>query len=535
MWELLLALTAGILTIAAPCIILPLPILLGASVGRSSKARPFFITLGFVVTFAVLGISLNLLVQHFSFNPGLLRDGAAVLLALFGIFMIWPTPWERLSAHASGLIGWAGRRGQNAGSGNLGGFFLGLLIGIVWAPCAGPVLGTILTLVAQNSDLGRAASLLTAYAIGAGLPMLAVAYGGQALTTRIKGLAKHSVRLQQVFGIIIILVAAAVYFQYDTYLEAKLLTFWPAPGTTASAPASVTLGNYGPAPELAGLTGWLNSPPLTIASLKGKVVLVDFWTYSCINCIRTLPYTTKLYQDYKDKGLVVIGVHTPEFAFEKDHDNVAKALQQFGITYPVAQDNDYQTWNAFHNNYWPADYLIDQNGNIVYYHFGEGDYDVMENAVRELLGMAPAATSSAPDLSGIASPEMYFGLNRVANLTPDQKPLAGQADYQLPAGNPALNNFALGGTWVLDGEMATLASATGQIKLHFSSGQAFMVASSLGNGSVLDIKVDGVSQPPVKVGDSKLYTLFSSSDYGEHEMEIDITGAGLEAFTFTFG
>jgi len=227
MLEIFLALLAGILTIAAPCILLPLPILLGASVGQRSKTRPLFITLGFVLTFAVLGISLNLIVQSFNFNPGILRDGAAFLLALFGLFMIWPAPFEKMMARASGILGWAGRQSASAGAGNLGGFFLGVIIGIVWAPCAGPVLGAILTLVSQESDLGRAAVLLAFYAIGAGLPMLAIAYGGQALTTKVRGLARYGARLQQVFGVIIILVAVAIYFQYDTYLQAKLLEFLP--------------------------------------------------------------------------------------------------------------------------------------------------------------------------------------------------------------------------------------------------------------------------------------------------------------------
>ncbi len=228
MIEILIAILAGILTIAAPCILLPLPIILGTSVGQVSKTRPIFITLGFVLTFAVLGLTLNFIIQNLGLHPNALRNGAAVILAIFALFMIWPTPFERMTTHLSGLINKASQTGQKAGKGNLGGFVIGVVIGIVWAPCAGPILGTILTLIAQEQDLVRAGILLVAYAIGAGLPMLAIAYGGQALTTKIKGIAPYAHRLQQVFGVVILLLSIAIYFQYDTVLQAKLLEAIPA-------------------------------------------------------------------------------------------------------------------------------------------------------------------------------------------------------------------------------------------------------------------------------------------------------------------
>lgn len=227
MLEILLAIFAGVLTIAAPCILLPLPILLGASVGQKSRTRPLFITLGFILTFAVLGLTLNFIIQNLGLHPNALRNGAAAVLALFALFMIWPMPFERLSMRFSGVINRANQAGQRAGSGNLGGFGLGVVIGVVWTPCAGPILGAILTLVAQEQDLARAGILLIAYAIGAGLPMLAIAYGGQALTTRVRSLARYSARIQQVFGVVLLLVAAAIYFQYDTLLQAKLLEIVP--------------------------------------------------------------------------------------------------------------------------------------------------------------------------------------------------------------------------------------------------------------------------------------------------------------------
>lgn len=225
MIEILLAILAGVLTIAAPCILLPLPILLGTSVGQQSRTRPLFITLGFVLTFAVLGLSLNFIIQNLGLSPNALRNSAAIVLAIFALFMIWPNLFEKITLHFSGLIN---RAGQTAGSGNTGGFIIGIVIGIVWAPCAGPILGSILTLVAQQQDLARAGILLTAYAIGAGLPMLAIAYGGQALTTKVRRIAPYAKRLQQGFGVVILLLALAIYFQYDTLLQAKLLEVIPS-------------------------------------------------------------------------------------------------------------------------------------------------------------------------------------------------------------------------------------------------------------------------------------------------------------------
>lgn len=228
MVQILLALLAGVLTIAAPCILLPLPILLGGSVGQTSKSRPLFITLGFILTFAVLGLLLNFLTRVSGLQPDTVRKIAVVLLILFAVFMIWPTPFEKLSAHLNKLINLANRTGQSGGKGNFGGLVLGLVLGIIWTPCAGPILASIQTLIATQKDLAAAGILLFAYSVGAGLPMLAIAYGGQYVTTRVKTIARYSRLLQQIFGIIILLVAVAVYFQYDVYIQAKLVEHFPS-------------------------------------------------------------------------------------------------------------------------------------------------------------------------------------------------------------------------------------------------------------------------------------------------------------------
>ncbi len=548
MIQVLFAFLAGILTIAAPCILPMLPIILGASVGQRSKVRPLFIVIGFVVSFAAASLILSALVTHLGLSPNFIRNIAIVLLLIFAIFMIWPLPFELLTAKLSGFINKASEVG-NARKGNSGAFILGLVLGIVWTPCAGPVLGTILTLVATQGTTGMASLLVLVYALGAGIPMLVIAYGSQWLTTKVRGLVKYSSRLQQVFGVLILLLAIAMYFQYDTVIENKLTAFFPqnsleqkltgtnvpvATNDAVNSMGEIKLSSQGAAPGFAGITQWLNSNPLTKEQLKGKVVLIDFWTYSCINCLRTLPYVTKWYDTYKDKGFVVIGVHTPEFAFEKETGNVQTAIEHLKINYPVVQDNDYVTWKAYKNKYWPAEYLIDQNGNIVYTHFGEGNYDHTENAIRQLLGIdKPVAKESGQDLSSIHSPEMYFNLARLKNLTPGQSPSEQIKNYLFPQ-TLALNEFAIEGQWQFSNENAELIKGPGKIRLHFSSGKVFMVAAA-NKAVTVKITVDGKAQQPVTINMSQLYTLFDSNDYREHTIDIEIPSAGFEAFTFTFG
>ena len=550
MIQIVFAFLAGILTIAAPCILPMLPIILGASVGQHNKLRPLMIVLGFVLSFAAASLVLSTLVTHLGISQNVIRNIAIVMLLIFAFFMIWPLPFELFMAKFSPMINRASEAGS-ARKGNSGAFILGLVLGIIWTPCAGPVLGTILTLVATQGSTAEASVLVIAYALGAGVPMMIIAYGSQWITTKIHGLVKYSARLQQGFGVLILLLAVAMYFQYDTIIENKLTAFFPQSGLEqklvgkqSSATAmptgfakmndqNIPLSDYGPAPEFTGITEWINSKPLTIKQLKGKVVLIDFWTYSCINCLRTLPFVEKWYDLYRDKGLVVVGVHTPEFPFEKETGNVEKAVAKFGIKYPVAMDNGYSTWNAYKNQYWPAEFLIDQKGNIVYEHFGEGEYDHTENAIRGLLGLNESVpTENGQDLSKINSPEMYFNLNRIQNLTPSQIPSKHSETYVFNH-NLALNNFAVEGNWKFDENDAEVTKGSGKIYLHFYSGKVFMVASS-DKPATIKITVDGKPQPDVQVQMSQLYTLFNSSDYREHDIEIDVP-AGFKAFTFTFG
>ena len=306
-----------------------------------------------------------------------------------------------------------------------------------------------------------------------------------------------------------------------------------ATGSRADAPAA-KLGDFGQAPEFTGIAKWLNSDPLTMAGLRGKVVLVDFWAYSCINCLRTLPFVTRWYDTYRTRGLVVVGVHAPEFAFERNTANVLAAMRRFGVHYPVAQDNDLATWRAYANQYWPAEYLIDRSGRIVLKHYGEGQYGEMENAIRMLLAAGPAvAAEPGVDLSRIGSPEMYFGLARLQMLASPEAPRAGTMTYTAPAMLP-LNHFALLGAWNLAPEHATSAADGCAVQLRFASGKVFMVASS-STPVTLAVTVDGAAQKPVTVQESRLYTLFDSNDYRTHMLELSVPKTGFEAFTFTFG
>lgn len=291
------------------------------------------------------------------------------------------------------------------------------------------------------------------------------------------------------------------------------------------------------APEFTGISHWINSPPLTMRKLRGKVVLIDFWAYSCINCLRTFPHINRWYAKYKDHGLVVVGVHSPEFKFGMQRDNVEAAVKRFHLRYPVAMDSRMATWNAWNNQFWPAEYLVDRHGNVVQHHYGEGHYEEMENAIRHALGLAPldaADTGSGdPDFAAIGSPEMYFGLARVANMANTGTPTRKARRYRAPE-RVDLNRYALDGTWRMSAEYAELASGAGRIHLRFKAAKLHMVAAS-DKPVTLAIRVDGKKQPPVTVQASRLYTLFDSDDYAEHDIVIDIPHAGLRAYTFTFG
>jgi cytochrome c biogenesis protein CcdA/thiol-disulfide isomerase/thioredoxin len=380
--QLGLAWLAGLATVASPCVLPMLPLLLGASVGGTkapSRSRPLFIVLGFVLAFSATALLFGSSVRVLGISQQALRQGAIVVLWGFGALLLWPALFERVMAPLGGVANWAAQRGMAPGAG--GGLVLGLTLGLLWTPCAGPVLASILALVAAQSNTGQAAALLLAYSLGSALPMLAIAYGGQAVLLRTRSLTRYAGRVRQGFGVVVIGVASAMHWGWDTSAAA-----WAADwvsGPAAGQPASAALAE--PAPEFSGINTWLNSPPLTLQGLRGQVVLVDFWTYACVNCVRTLPHLARWHERFAAQGLVVVGVHTPEFSFERETANVQAAVARHGIRYPVAQDNGYRTWSAYRNQYWPALYLIDREGRIVFKHVGEGDEQAIEREIERVL------------------------------------------------------------------------------------------------------------------------------------------------------
>lgn len=383
-WQWPIAALAGVATIASPCVLPVLPLLLGISAEDQQRSRPLFIVLGFVLGFAALAVLFGASSQVLGLSPDALRLVAAGGMLLAGLLMVWPTLGARTMAPFGRLADGAQALGSRATAGPWGGLLLGLSLGALWTPCAGPVLAAILALVASQPSPGTTAPLLLSYAAGAGLPMLAIAYGGQAIRLRVRAFARHTDAFRRACGVLVVASAITLGLQLDAQAAAWFKQTWA--GVAQASPASaITPPTDRPAPEFVGIDQWLNSPPLSLKALRGQVVLVEFWTYACSNCVNTLPHIQRWHERYAKQGLRVVGVHTPEFAFERSADNVRQAIRRHGLSYPVAQDNQYKTWRAYDNQYWPALYLIDRQGRIVFTHFGEGDEARIEQRIRQAL------------------------------------------------------------------------------------------------------------------------------------------------------
>jgi thiol-disulfide isomerase/thioredoxin len=474
----------------------------------------------------------------------LLRNIAIALLFVIAVSLIVPQigvlierPFQRLAHAPAGDLG--------------GGFLLGISLGLVFVPCAGPVLAAI-TVQAATLDFGWRTVLLTlAYAIGAAVPMLVVAMGGQ------RFLRPRAQKLRAALGIAVALATLAIVFDLDTRLQTWLSDYTNAlqkpversgvakrelrklthsGGGVARAasvqPGTGALPDFGPAPDFLAIHGWINSKPLTIAELRGKVVLVDFWTYSCINCLRTLPHVEAWDRLYRKDGLVIVGVHTPEFAFEHVPSNVRSAVKRLGIHYPVALDNEYGTWTAYQNEYWPAKYLIDRRGHVRFAHFGEGEYDTTERNIRLLLGEHPAAPAAAklPDTTpvGVLTPESYLGYERLARYTGSKLHPDRMARYELPH-TLGQHELAYGGSWRVEGQRI-VAGPGAKLLLHFLARNVYLVLGGKGRVQVL------VERKPVKtidVTEDKLYQLVHGK-LRDATLELRFT-PGVKAYAFTFG
>lgn len=569
------AFLSGIATILAPCIWPLLPIILSSSIAGRGKARPAGITLGIMLSFTVFTLAISALVKTFHIDPNVLRTVAVVIIAFLGVVLIIPSFSKVLELWVSKLSGRFGSIAQTHGTDFVAGFITGLSLGIVWAPCAGPILATIAALAITGQVTRFVVALTISYVTGIGVPLFLIAYGGQQLLARSRRLSQYTGRIQQVFGVVMILTALAIYTNYDKVLQLKILNVLPSysntigkiennsfvkdqlntvTNKTSSAPRVDTSGLFNinvPAPEIVGSGKWLNSSPLTLASLRGKVVLVDFWTYTCINCIRTLPHVTGWYDKYKDQGFVVVGVHTPEFEFEKKTENVAQAINQYRIHYPVAQDNDYATWNNYSNQYWPAEYLIDANGNIRRVHFGEGKYEETEQAIQALLAEAGKTVTNSldakPDQTPTSrlSPESYLGAARMEYEYPAGSLAKGKQTFALPKDVP-VNAFSFGGEWQIDADKA-VAGNNASLLYRFNASKVFLVLRPGANPKgIVQVFLDGaligreagadVKNGLVTIDTDRLYNLVDlHSAPGEHTLLLKFESPGVEAFAFTFG
>lgn len=530
---------AGIFTALSPCILPVLPAILSAGVA-AGRLRPLGTILGLTCSFSFFTLTLSWLVHKTGVSPSILRYIAIALVFFFGLVMLFP----RLSnwfAKITSSVADLGQKiqGTQPARGFGGGIVFGAALGLLWTPCAGPILGAITALAATGSINLVAVLMTLAYSIGAGLIMLIYAYGSAKILSSSQFLSRYTERIRQVFGVLMIAFAVILTFNWDMLINAKISQVFPdiiseknfnVEQKLKGINKQNTLREMGPAPELTGITAWINSPPLTLSELHGKVVLIDFWTYSCINCIRTLPYVEKWYRDYKDRGFVVIGVHTPEFEFEKNVDNVKKAVVQFGITYPVAMDNNYATWRAYDNSYWPAHYLIDQEGNIRMVHFGEGAYGETENAIRELLGMSATTVQNQSGKARSITPETYLGLDRGSSyqmhITPDK---SINYSYTGPLGD---DRVGLKGMWQVERQYILAASDASDLDLNFLASHVYLV---LGGSSPtpLEITLDGKPYGNITVNGDREYTIVDTS-YGRHQISLKVP-SGVRAYVFTFG
>jgi cytochrome c biogenesis protein CcdA/thiol-disulfide isomerase/thioredoxin len=581
---LVLAYSGGILTILSPCILPVLPFVFARS-DQPFRKSGLPLLGGMVLTFAVVAslatIGGGWAVRANQFG----RVAALVLFGIFGLTLLFSGLAERLSRPLVRL-GSRLSSGPDAGPSVANSFLLGIGTGLLWAPCAGPILGLILTGAALGGASTDTAILLLAYAAGAATSLsIALFAGGRVFAAMKKSLGAEE-WIRRILGVAVLAGVAAVAFGLDrgvltqlsltstAGLEQKLVDkFHPASRqkvqltqTMNVTDGKVTDGMVDSVPntfpDLSGATAWINSPSLTAESLKGKVVVVDFWTYSCINCLRTLPYVKAWYAKYKDSGLVVIGVHTPEFPFEKDEANVRKAVHDLGITYPVAMDNDYRIWRAFNNEYWPAHYFIDATGKIRFHHFGEGNYEESEQWIRTLLeetdhkkladtstAIAATGAEAAPDSNDVESPETYIGNMRAQRFTsPGGFDEDDAKSYRVPA-SLKLNEWALSGKWLDEAQIGSLMSNSGSIVYQFHARDLHLVLGPATDGKPIRFRVTldgkapgadhGVDTDANGEGTVTTYRLYQlirqSGAIRDRTFRIEFMSPGVQAYAFTFG
>ncbi len=616
----LLAYLGGVLTILSPCILPVLPFVF-ARADRSFLRSGLPMLAGMAVTFALVATLASVAGGWAVAANQYARWAAIVLLALFGIALLFPSIADRLSQPAVAFGAKLTQSQDGASDSIASSILLGIATGFLWAPCAGPILGLILTGAALQGANVRTTMLLVAYALGAATSLaLALLIGGRVFTAMKRSLGVGE-WVRRGLGVAVLAAVVAIALGLDTgfltqvslastaSLEQSLLDkLRPAGEADGAKPSVVMQGgqgmamtgnsvvmNGGPAmmsgnnammsanhammmkakpeatadelpaegslPSLAGAVEWLNSPPLTPEALKGKVVLVDFWTYSCINCLRAIPYVRAWAEKYKDQSLVVIGVHAPEFAFEKSTDNVKKATADLKIGYAIAIDNNYGIWRAFNNQYWPAHYFVDAEGRIRHHHFGEGDYDGSEKVIQQLLAEAgrkdisgdlvkvsASGAEAAPDMKDVLSPETYLGYERAENFVSPGGAVK-DAGHVYQTGMPRLNEWGLAGNWTIANEHALLNDADGSVTYRFHARDLHLVLGPGADGKPVRFKVtiDGAAPGDNHGADAdangegtvtgqRLYQLIRQNGaIADHSFEIRFLDPGVQAYAFTFG
>ncbi len=577
---LFVSFAAGVLTVLAPCTLPLLPVIIGGSVsGGVDRKKALTITLALGLSVILFTLILKVSTAFINIPQNVWSYISGTVIVILGLSFIFPRLWEnsltaKLSIGSNKLIGEGFRKKSFWGD-----VLIGAALGPVFSSCSPTYFIVIATVLPAMPLVGMI--YLLVYTFGLCIALFVVSLLGQKLMAKLNVASDSRSWFKKVIGILFILVGVAIFFGLDkasqsllinsgvfdiTKVEQKLLDLnnnhqiSPKPQqTTASSTASSTTTFLTPAqkaaiyplaPELTGIDGYINTGglPITIGQFKGKkVVLLDIWTYSCINCQRTLPYLKAWYDKYKDQGLEIIGLHTPEFAFEHLLPNVEDAVKKFGLEYPVVLDNEYATWNAYGNQYWPNKYLIDIDGYVVYEHAGEGDYDKEEQAIQKALaernarlgintsmptGVVAPSDVTTVDASKLGSPETYFGSNRNEFLANGSKGVEGEQKFVLPSSAP-LNNLLLGGDWYIYPEFAETLGAT-EIEFTYKAKNVYMVGASTA-GTDIQIYRDGVLVGTKNIKENTLYQIISNDDYNSHTLLIKIPSAGLDAYTFTFG
>ncbi len=582
---ILFGFVAGAATAVSPCILPVLPVALAAG-ATGGHRRPIGIVAGLAVSFTFAIVVLVYLLDALGLPDELMRNLAIAVLLGFGLTLLVPA----VSSRAEGLISRITSRFQpktGSGDGFWSGTLIGASLGLVYAPCAGPILAGVITVSASQPFTAGRLAVALAYGIGSALVLYLLMIGGRRL---IRPLGRQTPRLQAAMGAVMVVFALVMAGDYDLRFQNEIADNLPAVvvnptrslESTAAAqdalaevrggPASPEarriaegldradedgqgpdsgLPVIAPAPDFVGNQRWFNTPggaPLTMSSLRGRVVLVDFWTYSCINCIRTQPYLKAWDERYRDRGLTIVGVHSPEFPFEKDAGNVEQAIERAGIGYPVAQDNDFQTWNAYANQYWPAEYFIDAEGRVRYAHFGEGEYEEKEQVIRDLLaeaGRRPGEGTSDADgdsiSNGVTTPESYLGSARADRFT-NGLILSGVRNFGRLE-EPGPDELSYGGRWNIDPDFAVAQG--GRLSLRFEAKRVFLVLGSPGGPRRVKVLLDGL---PIRQGDAgrdvlrssvtvdreRLYELVDLPQVGSHTLTL-IPEGGVRAYAFTFG